>query len=279
MSLDIILLILFAALLHASWNAVIKGGSNKLFETGLNCFGGGVGVLFVVPFLPLPAPDSLIFLAGSCSVHIAYYLCIAVAYRTVDMSFAYTIMRGTAPLLTSIAMLLFGHNLSWAGWLGILCLCSGVLVLTRENVRNGRFNISGALAAVGTAVVIMGYTLFDGYGARASGNPISYVCWLYVINTFPINIILLLKQRKSYIPYFRQRWKVGLFGGLCSLGSYGVALWAMTKAPIAMVAALRETSVIFGMLLAIFFLGEKFSPVKLLAVVLVATGIIIMRLQ
>lgn len=279
MSLDIILLILVAALLHASWNAVIKGGTNKLYETGLNCFGGGVGVLFVVPFLPLPASESLIFLAGSCSVHIAYYLCIAVAYRTVDMSFAYTIMRGTAPLLTSIAMLLFGHNLSWAGWLGILCLCSGVLVLTRENVRNGRFNVSGALAAVGTAVVIMGYTLFDGYGARASGNPISYVCWLYVINTFPINIILLLRQRESYIPYFKRRWKVGLFGGLCSLGSYGVALWAMTKAPIAMVAALRETSVIFGMLLAILFLGEKFSPVKLLAVVLVATGIIIMRLQ
>lgn len=279
MSLDIILLILVAALLHASWNAVIKGGTNKLYETGLNCFGGGVGVLFVVPFLPLPAPESLIFLAGSCSVHIAYYLCIAVAYRTVDMSFAYTIMRGTAPLLTSIAMLLFGHNLSWAGWIGILCLCSGVLVLTRENVRNGRFNVSGALAAVGTAVVIMGYTLFDGYGARASGNPISYVCWLYVINTFPINIILLLRQRESYIPYFKRRWKVGLFGGLCSLGSYGVALWAMTKAPIAMVAALRETSVIFGMLLAILFLGEKFSPVKLLAVVLVAAGIIIMRLQ
>lgn len=279
MSLDIILLILVAALLHASWNAVIKGGTNKLYETGLNCFGGGVGVLFVVPFLPFPATESLIFLAGSCSVHIAYYLCIAVAYRTVDMSFAYTIMRGTAPLLTSIAMLLFGHNLSWAGWLGILCLCSGVLVLTRENVRNGRFNVSGALAAVGTAVVIMGYTLFDGYGARASGNPISYVCWLYVINTFPINTILLLSQRKSYIPYFKQRWKVGLFGGLCSLGSYGVALWAMTKAPIAMVAALRETSVIFGMLLAILFLGEKFSPVKLLAVVLVAAGIIIMRLQ
>ena len=111
----------------------------------------------------------------------------------------------------------------------------------------------------------------------ASGNPISYVCWLYVINTFPINVILLLRQRKTYIPYFCNRWKHGLFGGLCSLGSYGVALWAMTKAPIAMVAALRETSVIFGMLLAVFFLGEKFSAVKLLAVVLVATGIFFMH--
>ena len=230
MSFEIILLILLAALLHASWNAVIKGGSNKLYETGLNCFGGGVGVLFIVPFLPFPALESLKFLAGSCTVHIAYYLCIAVAYRNVDMSFAYTIMRGTAPLLTSVFMLLSGHEMPLAGWLGILCLCAGVLTLTRDNIKNGKFNINGALAAVGTAVVIMGYTLFDGYGARASGNPISYVCWLYVINTFPINVILLLRQRKTYIPYFCNRWKHGLFGGLCSLGSYGVALWAMTTA-------------------------------------------------
>ncbi|MFR3457755.1 MAG: EamA family transporter [Bilophila wadsworthia] len=214
--------------------------------------------MFIVPFLPFPALESLKFLAGSCTVHIAYYLCIAVAYRNVDMSFAYTIMRGTAPLLTSVFLLLSGHEMPLAGWLGILCLCAGVLTLTRDNIKNGKFNINGALAAVGTAVVIMGYTLFDGYGARASGNPISYVCWLYVINTFPINVILLLRQRKTYIPYFCNRWKHGLFGGLCSLGSYGVALWAMTKAPIAMVAALRETSVIFGMLLAVFFLGENF---------------------
>ena len=279
MPLNIILLILFAALLHASWNAVIKGGSNKLFETGLNCFGGGMGVLFIVPFLPLPAKESWPFLLGSCTVHIAYYLCISVAYRTVDMSFAYTIMRGTAPLLTSLAMLCFGTNLSIWGWAGILCLCAGVLALTLDTVRRGGCNVKGALAAVGTAVVIMGYTLFDGYGARASGNPVSYVCWLYVINTFPINLFLLWKQRQTYVPYFIGRWKPGLFGGLCSLGSYGVALWAMTKAPIAMVAALRETSVIFGMLLAIAFLGERFTTARLLAVVLVASGTMIMRLQ
>ena len=277
MSFAIILLMLFAALLHASWNAIIKGGSNKLYETGLNCFGGGAGVLLIIPFLPFPNLESLKFLAGSCTVHIAYYLCIAVAYRTVDMSFAYTIMRGTAPLLTSLFLLATGHDMPLAGWLGILCLCAGVLALTRDNLKSGRFNAKGALAAVGTAVVIMGYTIFDGYGARASGNPISYVCWLYVINTFPINIILLLRQRKTYIPYFLKRWKLGLFGGLCSLGSYGVALWAMTKAPIALVAALRETSVIFGMLLAVLFLGEKFSLVKLFAVALVAAGIVFMH--
>ena len=100
---------------------------------------------------PFPALESLKFLAGSCTVHIAYYLCIAVAYRNVDMSFAYTIMRGTAPLLTSVFMLLSGHEMPLAGWLGILCLCAGVLTLTRDNIKNGKFNINGALAAVGTA--------------------------------------------------------------------------------------------------------------------------------
>jgi drug/metabolite transporter (DMT)-like permease len=273
----VLLLVLAAALLHATWNSIVKGGSNKLFESSMNALGGGLGALLILPFLPAPAPESWGLLALSCCFHLTYYICISQAYDKVDLSIGYTIMRGTAPLLTSVFMLLSGHEMPLAGWLGILCLCAGVLTLTRDNIKNGKFNINGALAAVGTAVVIMGYTLFDGYGARASGNPISYVCWLYVINTFPINVILLLRQRKTYIPYFCNRWKHGLFGGLCSLGSYGVALWAMTKAPIAMVAALRETSVIFGMLLAVFFLGEKFSAVKLLAVVLVATGIFFMH--
>ena len=123
MSFEIILLILLAALLHASWNAVIKGGSNKLYETGLNCFGGGVGVLFIVHFHRFPL-ESLRISGETPAIHIAYYLCIAVAYRNVDMSFAYTIMRGTAPLLTSVFMLLSGHEMPLAGWLGILCLCA-----------------------------------------------------------------------------------------------------------------------------------------------------------
>ena len=277
MSFEIILLILLAALLHASWNAVIKGGSNKLYETGLNCFGGGVGVLFIVPFLPFPALESLKFLAGSCTVHIAYYLCIAVAYRNVDMSFAYTIMRGTAPLLTSVFMLLSGHEMPLAGWLGILCLCAGVLTLTRDNIKNGKFNINGALAAVGTAVVIMGYTLFDGYGARAERELHSATYAGSTSSHVPTQRHPAAETSAKPTSPILQPLEHGLFGGLCSLGSYGVALWAMTKAPIAMVAALRETSVIFGMLLAVFFLGEKFSAVKLLAVVLVATGIFFMH--
>ena len=279
MPVHIIAVMLCAALLHASWNAIVKSGSNKLYESAINCLGGGLTVLFLLPLLPLPAAESLPFLAGSCTTHIFYYLSLTVAYRNVDMSYAYTLMRGTAPLLTSLFLLCSGVALSPGGWIGVLCLCAGVLILTLDHIRQGHFSTRGTLAAFCTACVIMTYTLFDGYGARASGNPLAYTVWLYIVNIFPLNLFMLLRERRTFLPYLKERWKIGLFGGACSFGSYGVALWAMTKAPIAMVAALRETSVIFGMLLAVLFLGERFTVTKLLAVLMVAASTMLMKMN
>jgi drug/metabolite transporter (DMT)-like permease len=275
----IIAVMLCAALLHATWNAIVKSGSNKLYESAINCFGGGLTVLFLLPFLPLPAAESVPFLMGSCITHIFYYLSLTIAYRNVDMSYAYTLMRGTAPLLTSLFLLCTGVPLTPGGWLGVFCLCAGVLVLALDHVRQGRFSARGTFAAFCTACVIMTYTLFDGFGARASGSPVSYTVWLYIVNIFPLNLYVLLRERREFIPYFKERWKIGVFGGACGFGSYGVALWAMTKAPIAMVAALRETSVIFGMLLAVLFLGERFTLTKLAAVVMVAASTMLMKMQ
>ena len=119
----------------------------------------------------------------------------------------------------------------------------------------------------------MCYTLADGYGARASLNPVSYTCWLFLINTFPMTLIVYRRYRSEFTAYVRRRWRFGLLGGVCSLGSYGIAIWAMTKAPIAMVASLRESSVIFGMLLAVVFLGERVTFFRVLAVLLVAAGV------
>ena len=279
MPIHIIAVMLCAALLHASWNAIVKSGSNKLYESAINCLGGGLTVLFLLPFLPLPAVESLPFLAGSCTTHIFYYLSLTVAYRNVDMSYAYTLMRGTAPLLTSLFLLCSGVALSPGGWIGVLCLCAGVLILALDHIRQGRFSARGTLAAFCTACVIMTYTLFDGYGARASGNPLAYTVWLYILNIFPLNLWVMLRERRNFLPYLKNRWKIGIFGGACSFGSYGVALWAMTKAPIAMVAALRETSVIFGMLLAVLFLGERLTWTKALAVLMVAASTMLMKMN
>ena len=279
MQLDIVLIMLGAALLHAAWNAIIKGGSNPLFEAVLKTMGGGVAVCCVLPFLPLPAAPSLPYLAASCAIHIAYYTFLGLSYRNVDMSIAYTIMRGTAPLLTSLALaLVLGVPLSAGGWLGVTLLSTGILILSADALRRGGLAWRGCCAALANALVIMCYTLADGYGGRASLNPVSYACWLFFLNAIPMPLAICWRWRGVFTAYARQRWPFGLLGGACSLGSYGIAIWAMTKAPIAMVAALRESSVIFGMLLAVIFLGERVTFSRALSVLLVAAGVMSLHL-
>lgn len=274
MQLDIVLIMLGAALLHAAWNAIIKGGGNALFEAVLKTLGGGVAVCCVLPFLPLPDPRSLPYLAASCTLHLGYYTFLGLSYRNVDMSIAYSIMRGTAPLLTSLALVLaLGVPLSAGGWLGVTLLSAGILTLSADALRQGRLAWRGCCAALANALVIMCYTLADGYGGRASLHPVSYTCWLFLFNAFPMTLIVSWRYRGEFVAYVRRRWRFGLLGGVCSLGSYGIAIWAMTKAPIAMVAALRESSVIFGMLLAVFILKEKVTFSRALAVLLVAAGV------
>ena len=133
----VLLLVLAAALLHATWNSIVKGGSNKLFESSMNALGGGLGALLILPFLPAPAPESWGLLALSCCFHLTYYICISQAYDKVDLSMGYTIMRGCAPMITALALLLLGNHISLTGWGGVLLLCLGILTLTLEHVHKG----------------------------------------------------------------------------------------------------------------------------------------------
>ena len=277
MSIHIFILVLFSALLHASWNIIVKNGENKLFESGLNALGGGLGAICIVFFLPPLSPSAWPYLCISCLCHLTYYICIAEAYEKVDLSFGYTIMRGCAPLLTSLAMLFLGSSLSLGAWSGVVMLCCGIFCLARDNMRRGA-GWGDILISVRTSFVIMGYTLADGLGAQHNGDAVSYACWIFVLNVFPLHFYILARSGKSYLPYVRGRIIPGLCGGLAGLGSYGIAIWAMTHAPIASVAALREMSVIFGMLLAVLLLHEKFTVWRGVAVVLVAGGAMLIKL-
>lgn len=278
MSFSVILCVLAAALFHATWNIIVKGGSNKLFETALNALGGGLGALLILPFMPLPDRACWGLLALSCLCHLTYYLCVAATYRVADLTLGYTIMRGAAPMLTALALCLAGVPLGLYGWGGVLLLCCGILTLALEQKLARKGTFKGVLYSLRTAFVIMGYTLADGYGARLSGNSVSYTCWIFVLNIIPIHIYALLRYGREYWPYLRQRAAIGIGGGLCGLASYGIAIWAMTVAPIALVAALRETSVIFGMIMAVLFLGEKLTPLRILAILLVMAGASLARL-
>ena len=279
MSTFVILVILGSALFHATWNAIIKGGTDKLFETVMKTSGGGIVVACILPFLPPPHPSSWPYLAATATIHLFYYLFMAYAYKGADLSYAYPIMRGSSPLLVALVSVFFlSKPLTAGGWAGVALLSAGILTLAADSIRRGSFSLSATLFAVGNAFVIMGYTLVDGTGVRLAGDTLSYTCWVFFLNAFPILAFAVAARGPAYFHYARQRWQYGLVGGTCSLIAYGLSLWGMSRAPVSLVAALRESSVVFGVLLGVFFLKEKITFARGAAVLLVIAGISAIKL-
>lgn len=264
--------VLFAALLHASWNALIKACGDKLLMTWLLCVCAGVLAALFLPFLPAPQRESWGHLAASGTIHLLYFWLVSRAYQSADMSLAYPLMRGAAPILTAlIAVIVFAEPLSAPAWLGIALLCGGVITLALQAAGAAALSRTAWQPAIINAGVIVLYTLIDGAGARLAGDAAAYACWLFVLTALPMVLMF---------PVMRPRWRTsrrdvlprGAIAGACSLASYGLALWAMTQAPVALVAALRETSVLFGALLAALLLHEKFGAARWAAAGLVAAG-------
>ncbi|MFO1207606.1 MAG: EamA family transporter [Amaricoccus sp.] len=269
--------VLFGAALHASWNAIVKGGTDKLMTTILVAAASGLVAIAALPFLPRPAPASWPFLAASAVVQVGYFLLVAAAYRATDMSRAYPLMRGLAPaLVAAFAAFVLGERLGAIAWAGVALISAGVFGMT--------FAAAGAASRLGTALAVLNaaviatYTLIDGAGVRASGSAAAYSMWLFLLNAVPLVGWALLARRRRLLAYAERNWRLGLAGGLGNLGSYGLALWAMTHAPVAVVAALRETSILFGMAIAALVLGERVGPARLAAAALIVAGAASLRL-
>ncbi|MGX9441223.1 EamA family transporter [Nitrobacteraceae bacterium UC4446_H13] len=275
MPTHVMLLVLLGALLHASWNAMVKSGGDKLGETGLIAGGGALVALLAVPFVPLPAAASIPWLVASITIHQLYYALVAAAYRAGDMGHTYPLMRGTAPLLVALVSApLLGETLSPHAWIGVMLICGGILLLALHRHAAPRATVM----ALCNALVIAIYTLIDGTGTRLSGNAISYVLWLTFLEAFPLVTWLWLRDGKQFQRQLRGRSGIALIGGTCAIGSYGFALWAMTQAPVATVAALRETSVLFAVAIATFVLREVTGPRRIIAGILVVAGAATLRL-
>ncbi len=275
---EAVLAVLLGALLHASWNAAIKSGPNKLMDTILVATGAAVIAAVALPFLPLPARGSIPFLLASSALQIVYFLLVAAAYRTADMSYVYPLMRGAAPLLVAAASsAAVGEHLSGWGWVGVMLISSGMLTLALAYRRSAP-SLAPTAFALGNGFVIAGYTLIDGLGARLSGHTVAYTLWLSLLTGIPLMAWAAWRQRQAFTAYARVRWTVGLAGGFCTLASYGLALWAMTRAPIATTAALRETSILFGMLISAVALKEPIGPSRLAAGIVIALGAATLRL-
>jgi drug/metabolite transporter (DMT)-like permease len=273
--------VLLAAAFHASWNALIKIRLDPFLAIVLIAALAGVVSLPALLFVPVPPPPAWPWLIASVITHTGYYIGLGAAYRSGEMGQVYPIARGTAPLMTaSGGALLLGENFSLVGWAGIVALTSGVFLLSMRGGGDlAHLNRRAVAFALFTAVTICCYSLVDGIGARTAGNAHSYALWLFVIDGAFITMIAVLMRGPAAIPAMAPYWKSGLAGGVLSLIAYWIVIWAMTVAPIAMVAALRETSVLFGAAIAVIFLKEPLRATRLVAAVMIVSGIALIRLQ
>lgn len=270
--------VLLGALLHASWNALIKSSSDKSLETALLQVLGSAAALPLALAVGWPAAGAWPFLIASTAIHLAYYTALSRAYQHGQLGVAYPLMRGTAPLLVALSTAaVIGETLSALSWAGVLAVCAGVLALglSRHALESPR----GIGFALANAAVIAAYTLVDALGARASGHALQYVAALYVIHGWPFALLVLARRgRTGFLLYARARWPLALLGAGASMASYGIALWAMTRAPVATVAALRETSVLFAAVLGTWLLKEAFPPQRATGTALILAGVIALRL-
>lgn len=279
MPVTVLIAVLCGALLHASWNVFIRAASDKQLTTLLVAGGAGVLTTFLLPFLPIPAAECLPYLIASVLIHIVYFSFVACLYCNTDLSFAYPVMRGTAPALSAVvAVVLLHESPPPRGWLGLLLVSLGIFILAGDCWRSRKFKYSSTLLALANAGVIVAYTLVDGIGARLSGHPASYTCWLFFLTAIPLLAMFIRQQGGEGVKKLRMNCGKGLLGGACSVGSYGLALWAMTQAPIALVAALRETSVVFATLIAAGFLREQVTPLRYASVAVVMVGAIVIKI-
>ena len=277
----VFLAVLFAAACHAGWNALIKVGLDPLSTTTLISLGAGLVALALVPLVGMPASAAWPWLIASVIVHLCYFASLIESYRTGDLGQVYPIARGSAPLMTAAATTVFvGEKLSLIGWTGILSLVAGVLLLS---ARGGRELAEVDRRAIGfalfTALTICAYSVVDGIGARLSANPNAYSVWLFIGIAVVMLPYAIYRDGPDVIPAMRRFWRRGLAGGALQLLSYGIAIWAMTAAPIAIVATLRETSVLFGAVIAVVVLKEPLRAARVVAACLIVCGLILIRLQ
>jgi phosphonate utilization associated putative membrane protein len=278
----VVLAVLCAAMMHASWNALIKSGHDKAADTALVTVAGAVVALPVLGWTGLPSWSVWPYVVASQVIHVGYYIALVGAYRHGDLGLTYPIMRGLAPLLLALGSGAFiGEVPSAAAWLGIVGIAAGVALVGLAHPGEALHHRKALAFALANAALIAAYTTIDGIGVRAQGGAARYVLVLFVLDGLLYPALVWLRRspaaRASLIAHARRRWQRAALGGAASIGAYGIALWAMTRAPVASVAALRETSVLFAAGLSSVLLKERFGPQRALGTGVILVGVLALR--
>jgi drug/metabolite transporter (DMT)-like permease len=272
-------LVLVSAVMHALWNALIKMGEDRLMSMAVIMGGTTLLAPVLLLFGPPPAPESWKFIGLSVLLNNAYFFFLIEAYRRGDLSHAYPLARGSAPILVAAGSVLFaGEHLTGTELTGVVIVSVGIGSL----VAASGFRLQGGWRAIfyplATGAMIASYTVSDAIGVRLSGSPLPYIGWMLMLFAIPIVAVTVILRRGRMAPFLRARWKVGAAAVLLNFGSYGIAIFALSLGAMAPVSALRETSVIFAALIGALVLKEPFGRARIAAACTVAAGVVVMNL-
>ncbi len=279
----IVCAVLFGAVLHAGWNALVKSSGDKSLDTALVHLLGAVVALPLLLWVGLPNAAAWPYIATSLVIHVGYYIALAGAYQHGELGLTYPIMRGFAPLLVALGSSTFiGEAPSGLAWLGIVAITTGVALVGLAHPGEALHHRKALAYAFANAAIIAVYTVVDGKGVRLAGSAAQYVMLLFVLDGVAYPLMQWCKRdaaaKQVALAYAKKRWPLAMLGGTASIGSYAIALWAMTKAPVASVAALRETSVLFAVALGTFLLKEKFGAQRAVGTAVIVAGVMALRL-
>jgi drug/metabolite transporter (DMT)-like permease len=265
--------------MHAAWNVLVKLKLDRFLSLCLiQTLMGFLGLAMLAAF-PWPSAASIPYAVVSGLLHLGYFMFLARSYRTGDLSQVYPIARGAAPLLTLAATWAFMHEeVTLMGGAGVAVLVLGIWVISLVGQRGLRLDGLTLFFAIGTSVFVAAYTIVDGIGGRISGAPSGYAGMVFVFDAVFLSIAAVAIRGPGILREVAPYWKTGILGALLSVGAYWIAIWAMTHAPIASVAALRETSILVVMLLSMRVLKETVNLSRLGGAVLIVVGAVLIRL-
>ncbi|WP_085646523.1 MULTISPECIES: EamA family transporter [unclassified Pseudomonas] len=273
MPTHLVLLVLFAALLHAGWNALLRGGADRLWSMTVMCVAIAIVCAVAAMFMVAPAPQSWGYALLSALLHVGYNLFLVRSYRVGDLGQIYPISRGSSPALITLGAALFaGETITPGEMLGIALVSGGIISLA---FRGRSLSVPSLPYALGTGCFIAAYSVVDGIGARLSGAPLAYTVWMSALWGVLMPVVYIVLRDARSLFSIRPGMFAAAMGGLVSLLAYAIVIYAMNEAPLGAVSALRETSVLFAALLGYLFLGETLTVRRMLACVVIASGAII----
>ncbi|ASU40926.1 EamA family transporter [Herbaspirillum sp. meg3] len=273
MSFHIISLVLFAAFLHAGWNALLRGGADRLWSMTVMCLAVAIASAVMALFLPSPAKASWMYAVLSAVLHVGYNLFLVRSYQVGELGQTYPISRGSSPLLITVAASAFaGERVGMGALFGIALVSGGIVSLA---FKGRRLAVPSLPYALGTGCFIAAYSVTDGIGVRLSGAPMAYTAWMCALWGILMPPVYIGLRGARSLFTVRPGLIIAFIGGLVSLLAYGIVIYAMSGAPMGAVSALRETSVLFAALIGYFFLGETLTVRKMLACAVIAAGVII----